>query len=286
MQGLAALDTMAGDCQHDSMTNVLPRPDYKTLTERQLGKLKPWHTVEPKMDGIWCEVQIADGVAIGYSRTGQEKARWSVPADIVATLHGELLVGSTWAKERGISGQLHLFECTQLHGVDVTGAAHSHRRELAVAVVAQVDGWQMVPCWSGPEALAVWADLVVAQDYEGLVVKDSRAKWGVGWSRCKAQVDWDFVCLGWEYAKGPYSDHPDRMLPVSMICGLYVDGVLKPVGKVFGLAQEAAKIRERPELYRGKVFTAIGQRRFASGALRHGVFCGWHKDKPAKACVL
>ena len=263
------------------MTNVLPRPDYKTLTERQLGKLKPWHTVEPKMDGIWCEVQIADGTAIGYSRTGQEKARWSVPSDIVATLHGELLIGSTWAKERGITGQLHLFDCTQLHGVDVTGAAQSHRRELAAAVVAQVEGWQMVPCWAGPDALAVWADLVVIQDYEGLVVKDSRAKWGIGWSRCKAQVDHDYICMGWEYGTGK-----NCALPVSIVCGLYVDGVLSPVGKVFGLAQEAETIRANPERYRGRVFSAIGNRRFASGALRHGVFCGWHKDKPASACKL
>lgn len=261
--------------------NTLPRPDYKTLSERQLLRLRPWHVVEPKMDGIWCEVQVANGVAIGYSRTGQEKARWSVSPELCATLHGELLIGSTWAKERGLTGQLHVFDCTSHCGMDVRGASQSHRRELAAAVVADVSGWHMVPSWSGTEAGAVWADLVVAQDFEGVVVKDSRASWGVGWSRCKAQVDHDYVCIGWEYGTGK-----NAAMPVSIVCGLYVDGVLQPVGKVFGLAQEADKIRTRPELYRGRVFSAIGNRRFASGALRHGLFAGWHKDKPASDCKL
>lgn len=148
--------------------------------------------VEPKEDGRWAHVRIADGMAVLVSREGREMARIPVAARVRCVLAAEYLIGQpTCRKGSARSGAVVVFDCLERDGADLRSLPLRERRESAAAVVsalgrpfALVPQLHVADC--APDALL--ADLRRV-DGEGVVVKDSGAAYGSStWVRWKRRA--------------------------------------------------------------------------------------------------
>ena len=252
---------------------------------------------EPKFDGIWGKVVIsAAGRLEIWTRNGSlvhERQLGSVPfAEEFGgcVLHGEFLHGSAWGQDLGLSGTCWLFDCTELNGHSIEAWPLKSRRAAArnililalrdVLTESGVSMFDMAPQYDIGMAPQLWRDVVLAGGFEGLVFKDSAARFGAGWTRMKRSVEVDYVCLG-------FVVDPERGA-VSIRGGLTQDddGVVE-VCTVGNLpAARRKEFTAHPERFVGLVFKARGARVFRSGALRNPKFAGWHGDKQPAACTL
>jgi len=71
-----------------------------------------------------------------------------------------------------------------------------------------------------------------------------------------------------------------------LLGGLMIDGELRQVIRVGNLpARVRRDAAADPDAFVGRVFKTAGKEAFASGAVRHGVFLGWHPGKAAHECT-
>jgi len=251
-----------------------------------------YDVVELKYDGIWGRCVIGNNLAIIYSKTGNEKGRFTVDYDGPTTvLIGEYLIGTAWAKNnaRIPHGSFLAFDCVRSAGVDI-GEWPQYRRmkeahDLGCGGFLSDNDWYYSASNLLPMAGTVanaW-EAVIRYNGEGLVLKNSQAPYGTPHIRIKRVFEVDYVCTGFEPGGGKYKGCG----VASVHGGLFINGRLRQVVRAGGLTDERRRdFWQHPERYIGRVFKATGKGLFDSGALRHPVFVDWHADKRAIDCKL
>jgi len=235
--------------------------------------------VELKYDGMFATAECADGAIVIRGRNGRIKACLATSTPLRAKLVGEYLYGTAWAKRTGRTGQLWAFDVIEVDGKDVSQRPLANRRMLLNNLTLPA-GFHIAPQYPAHEWQRLWSDLVEPGDFEGLVFKSSRDRYGEPWARMKRRVTCDYVCMGTTPGSGRYAGQA-----ASLIGGLHVKGHLTAVIRVPGLTNEQrVEYAIHPERIVGRVFEATGYDLFPSGALRHPAFGRWREDKASEEC--
>jgi len=153
--------------------------------------LRHGDVAEPKEDGRWAHVRIADGAAVLVSREGREMARPPVPAGVSAVLCAEYLIGQPGCRQGSPRhGAVVVFDCIERDGRDLRALPLWARREHAAAVVAALGRpFELVPQSRVADVdPAEVRRTLAAVDAEGIVVKDSAAAYGATWTRWKRRA--------------------------------------------------------------------------------------------------
>lgn len=264
---------------------VLARPPFVDLAP---GVAPPgeWDIVDLKMDGIWGQLIVRDGLTRIWSRHGQAKAEFRTPDVPDMVLHGEFMHGSNWARRRGLEGSFFAFDCVGFRGqpLDHLSLEYRRRRLSRIARLYPVPKLHMVEHHPADQWHVAWEQRVVRDGYEGLIFKRLREPFGAQWGRMKQTFTVDYICTGVNLSHAP--KYVGKGMAQSLKAGLMVNGQVVTVGNIMGLtdSQRSDYWARRDELV-GKVFEASGRDIFPSGALRHPNFVRWRDDKSPEECV-
>jgi len=250
-------------------------------------------SVELKMDGIWGCMVVTDGKYTIYSRTGKAKVVGDIEHSVDMILLGEYMKGSHWGHKMGMDGNFYAFDCLQF-GKDLRPYQLKTRRNyLKKSVndlhmtnndnpdhfaykISSLETYTMRDAWS------MWYYRVKRQGYEGLVLKNSKSKYGDdgAWARVKNTTEIDYMCIGFEPAD-PESRYAGQ---AGAVRGSLFD---KPCDvKCGGLTDEQRlEFTNNPDTYIGKVFKATGHGWFPSGSVRHPKFSAFRDDKSMMECT-
>lgn len=139
-------------------------------------------------------------------------------------------------------------------------------------------------CWEMFES-------VTSRGGEGCILKEVGAKYLLGKDsremyKIKKYITKDYILMGFEHSNAE-TYLAKEMTISSMICGLFIDGMLKPVTKTSGFDFKWRKeFTEHPEQYIGRVVELGGNGMFPSGAMRHSTFLRFREDRKPEECIL
>ena len=264
--------------------------NYKSHVERH----GYYDTIEMKMDGIWGCMVITDGKYVIYSRTGKAKAVGDIEHSVDMILLGEYMKGSHWGHKMGMDGHFYVFDCLQFKK-DLKPYQLTTRRKYIKKSLRDIRiqnesydtesdfGWiRQLPHYPIRDSWSMWYQYVKRQGYEGLVLKNSKSKYGdVGaWARVKNTTEIDYMCIGFEPAD-PESRYAGQ---VGAVRGSLIDHPCDV--KCGGLTDAQRKeFTDNPEKFIGKVFTATGHGWFPSGSIRHPKYSHFRDDKSMMECT-
>ena len=253
-----------------------------------------YDTIEMKMDGIWGCMVITDGKYVIYSRTGKAKAVGDIKHSVDMILLGEYMKGSHWGHKMGMDGHFYAFDCLQFKK-DLKPYQLTTRRKYIKKSLRDIRiqnesydtesdfGWiRQLPHYPIRDSWSMWYQYVKRQGYEGLVLKNSKSKYGdVGaWARVKNTTEIDYMCIGFEPAD-PESRYAGQ---VGAVRGSLIDHPCDV--KCGGLTDAQRKeFTDNPEKFIGKVFTATGHGWFPSGSIRHPKYSYFRDDKSMMECT-
>ena len=267
----------------------LDRQDYDDLSIDEACQ-KNYDVFSPKFDGIWARVEIHDELCQVFSRTGQLKETFGVPAhleglNVETTCIGEFMYGSQWSKKNNREGKIYLFDMIELDFEPLWNSPYSKRyRQLMQVVQYLGPRFELVPVYKGIHLGGWWLKNEQERAYEGVVCRNWGDLWTSHPARIKLDVEDDFVIIGFEPGKGRL----DGTLG-ALILGQYDEtGTLVEVMTCGGGLSDELRdtvYRDKPRFF-NRVITCTGKGRFDSGALRHPNFVRFHPDKPAHLCVL
>jgi len=248
-------------------------------------------SVEMKMDGIWGCMVVADGEYNIYSRTGKVKKSGKINHRVDMILLGEFMKGSHWGHKMGFDGQFFIFDCLEYKKDLKIYQLNTRRKYIRKSIEdIQTSGYidddfrwiRQLPFYPIRDGWHLWYSNVQRQGYEGLVLKNSKAKYGeIGaWARIKNTTEIDYMCIGFEPAD-PESKYAGQ---VGAVTGSLIDKPCKV--QCGGLTDEQRKIfTANIDDYIGRVFTATGHGWFPSGSVRHPKFANFRDDKGILECT-
>ena len=284
---------------------MIDRPKFKEMTYQEfrsydhnwpscIERHGKFDSVELKMDGIWGCMVIADGKYTIYSRTGKEKQTGDIKHTVDMILLGEFMKGSHWGHKMGFDGCFFIFDCLQFKK-DLKNLQLITRRKYIKKAIRDIQiknesfdrddefGWiRRLPHYPIRDGWHMWYSDVKRRGYEGLVIKNSKSKYGdIGaWARIKNTTEIDYMCIGFEPAD-PESRYAGQ---VGAVLGSLIDKPCKV--QCGGLSdKERRMFTDNPDAYIGRVFTATGHGWFPSGSVRHPKFSHWRDDKSMFECT-
>lgn len=162
---------------------MIHRPTYRTVTDAPRG----FDLVQPKADGRFAEVAIADGWATLWSRRGTRLADWPVRDGVAATLVGEYLVGTQRARRDPDHGTIIVFDCVEAGGAELFAAPYLDRLCAAARVVGALadDRFALTVTHPVEDADALWRQHVLRDGGEGIILRRSTAPWSADLCRIK-----------------------------------------------------------------------------------------------------
>ena len=269
---------------------MIDRPKFREIRYSPDVEIPPeYDMVEAKMDGIWGCMVIEAGYYRIYSRTGKLKSAGETKGSHYGKciVLGEYMHGSAWGHRKNIDKDFFIFDCLMIDGEDIQHFDQSYRWSYC----------NTIRNWLNDEGLNFvrrvitsrvkewkerWKSLVINKGYEGLVFKNSRAKYGDkgAWMRMKGEVEIDYICDGMADAD-PKSKYAGQV--GSVVGTLYNKDCAVKCG---GLTEKKRELfTKRKEEYKGLVFTAKGNGWYPTGAIRHPKFIRWRDDKKPEECV-
>lgn len=262
---------------HDiSRQDYLDFPDIQTAVAS--GK---FDLIQAKYDGIWCLLHVVGGQGVWYSRTHQVKhsAQTTLEDGLYA---GEYMFGQQWALHPSRYGKTYLFDLLWSGNRDYRGFAYLDRwRELSDRLQRASDP-NLLPVSNVSVSLAepFWAR-ILANDFEGVVLRRSSADYNTPLGRVKRKVQGDYIALDVIEGRGK---HAGRLGAIRL--GVFSPNGPTPLFEVGGGFSDA----ERDDIWRTwprdkfRVCTVEGRARFETGALRHPNFVCWRDDKTMEEC--
>ena len=203
-------------------------------------------------------------------------------------LLGEYMKGSHWGHKMGLDGQFFAFDCLQ-YKKDLKPYQLTTRRKYITKAIEHIEEnntemiWvSRLPHFPLSDIWSLWHYKVKNKGYEGLVMKNSKSKYGdVGaWARVKHTTEIDYMCIGFEPAD-PESRYAGQ---VGAVRGSLIDHPCDV--KCGGLTDAQRKeFTDNPEKFIGKVFTATGHGWFPSGSIRHPKYSYFRDDKSMMECT-
>ena len=285
------------------IANYIERPKFREIrcTEKEIPE--NYDYMEPKMDGIWGCLVVEKGYWRVYSRTGKIKAagecvkHWKDIHDETWVVLGEYMHGSAWGHRMDIDKHFFAFDCLMWDNSDIRSCTQNLRwnmlKHFRKDIISkedlpfnQVRRFKVYDDRRGPVGEPnwdiLWKQLVENQGYEGLIFKDSNARYKDkgAWMRMKAEVEIDYICSGMAPAD-PNSKYAGQ---VGAVIGTLYDRECDV--KCGGLTEKQREVFTKREVgCKGQVFTAKGNGWYPSGAIRHPKFVRWRPDKSASECV-
>ncbi len=253
--------------------------------------------MEPKYDGFRLLAQVTETGVSTYTRTGNrqdgklpliERALSALPAgtwldgELVAFNNGanhwgtvQSVMGSNTAQAAQRSSALTyvVFDVLTFDGIDIRRLPLAERRAALEQIVAMVNNPQAVVITPQFPASYDSHEALVAQGWEGTIVKDptkpyASGKRGQGWTKLKMSDELDVIVTGFE-AGSEYG---------AIVFGQYKDGVLTQRGK-------CKRYSHCADLKVGDVISVTHMGIMESGKPRHAMYTRLRIDKPAQECV-
>lgn len=266
------------------------------------------YVMEPKYDGFRLLVHVlGNGKVEFYTRTGNsqrgklpfvEAALGHLPAD--TWFDGEIIALDAnglpeWGKVQSKMGSTAgdptgelvfiAFDLLAFGGLDVRPLPLAERRLALEAALPKGPHTRITP--QGP-ATDAWHDKLVAEGYEGTIVKDptkpyASGKRGQGWWKLKASDEMDVVIMGFKPGENSFTG-----LIGAIEFGQYKDGVLTHRGRCSGMDMKMRKeLTARAQEFIGnqQVISLAYMGIMPSGSPRHPQYKRLRIDKSAEECI-
>lgn len=176
----------------------------------------------------------------------------------------------------------YVWDIMAFKGKDIRGLPLSKRRKILIEVVKQMDNphVKVVPQWSGD--IEARFQQVTERGGEGLIVKDIRCGYGVGWCKFKKSTDVSCIVSGFKPGNGKYADTIG-----ALALSVYKDGKLVEVGFASGFDDKTRyDIGNNPDQYLGCVVDVYAQEILKNGTrLRHPTFYRFRDDVEPETCT-
>lgn len=239
---------------------------------------------EPKFDGIWCAAFGGPDDVRFFSRTADEKEypNLAITKELNGVaLFGELAFGSQESRRRRKQLGHDFMDVYELAAVNYD--FKNLKRNGQDRYDALLNWWSGQSEWVQRHfrlAARYRSNFVSLYDSqpEGLVLKnlsnDGRYVGGgervLWWCKAKKEKDVDMVIMDWNPSTAELKCADGRPRVKNLVCGMYVDGVLKPLVKVGSMKDAlSVSIAANFEAYRGRVIALKHSGQFKSGSLRH-----------------
>jgi bifunctional non-homologous end joining protein LigD len=182
-----------------------------------------------------------------------------------------------------------VFDVLFFRGLDVRSRPLSERRLILEAIVKRMqnENVKMIP--QIPFDHNAHFNRIVNQGGEGIVIKDSRMAYGVGWCKMKKSYDVSCIVSGFKPGNGKYSNSIG-----SIALSVYHDDTLVEIGFASGFDDKIREdMRVRPEFYMGRVVDVFiheiqDSKRSKDnpvGRCRHPTFYRFRDDLDAGECT-
>lgn len=306
-------------------TATLPgAPTSATDLAQNAATLKPGQTVasfkgerfvgEPKLDGWRLLAHRTENGVHLYSRSAQSYTG-SLPkieAEIAATfppgtwLDGEAValrieggqLVHDWASVQSVLGSGTAKAAAQSDGIsymvfdllahgdiDARGVPFAKRRELLERAFegTELQRLILIPQLQPTEATV---DALLAQGFEGMVVKDRQARYasgkrGHGWTKIKPATTEDVVVMGFKPGENGFAG-----MVGAVVFGQYVEGELVERGRCSGMNMQTRKaMTADPDAWLGTVIEISRWDIMESGSFRHPQMKRKRSDKAPHECT-
>jgi len=181
------------------------------------------------------------------------------------------------------------FDVLYFRGVDVTARPLSERRKILETVVTRMGNAHVKCIPQFKSGLEKRFKEIVAAGGEGIIVKDTRQAYGVGWAKMKKSYDVSCIISGFKPGKGKYASGVG-----SIALSVFVGTDLVEIGFASGFDDKVrAAMSAKPHAYIGKVVDVYAQeiqksQRSAKnpvGRLRHPTFYRFRDDIESADCT-
>jgi bifunctional non-homologous end joining protein LigD len=183
----------------------------------------------------------------------------------------------------------HVFDVMSFRGKDVSNLPLSDRRKILVEVVKRMANPHVRVIEQVTGDLTAFFNRIVAKGGEGIIVKDLRQAYGVGWSKFKKSYDVSCVISGWHEGTGKYSGTIG-----SLLLSVFHDGKLVEIGRASGfddalraeMAKDFSKFKGRVvDIFAQEIQDSKRSADNAVGRLRHPTFFRLRDDLNAEDCT-
>ena len=176
----------------------------------------------------------------------------------------------------------YVFDCMVFRGIDIRGKSLAERRKVAAHVVKTMNNpnVKLVPQWG--DNFGEHFNAMVAVGGEGLVIKDTRLGYGIGWAKMKKTFDVSCVISGFKPGNGKYESSLG-----AMTLSVYENGKLLEVGYCSGFDDKLRqKMAENPGDFIGKVVDVFAHELTKDKRIRHATWHRFRDDVEASDCTL
>jgi ATP-dependent DNA ligase len=245
------------------------RQKYQDLVFKHLETIK-FDLFQIKYDGIWCRVEIDDGLCRVFSRTDKLKTEFTIPdKSISAEVVGEYMFGSERAQTHPDKDRIMLFDLYRIDADHFHDEPYKYRyRCLFVLSNKLTERFGLVSNFKFDDAEKAWSKLRGTE--EGLVFRNFRSRYNDTVHRCKYEEELTVYCKDIYRGQGRLENTLGYMTVSESPGG----PELMRVGGGFSDA-ERDEIFELPDQHINRALIVKGKGVFASGALRHPNFVRW-----------
>jgi ATP-dependent DNA ligase len=220
---------------------------------------------------------VLDGEIVAENFLGTNSVMNSSPAEAV--------------RKQKSSGLLkyRVFDIKAFRGKDIRKLPLEKRRKVLIEVVSRMNNPHITVIEQVTVNLEGFFNKIVNAGGEGIIVKDIRQAYGVGWSKWKKSYDVSCVISGFKEGDGKYKGSIG-----SIALSVYHEGRLIEIGFASGFDDKIRHdIAKNPKKYIGRVVDIFAQeiqdsKRSADnivGRLRHPTFYRFRDDLNAKDCT-
>jgi len=173
-----------------------------------------------------------------------------------------------------------VWDVMQFRGVDVRGRSLEDRRRILEAVVQRLDNprIKLMPQWRGDHD-AIFRD-VVAKGGEGIIVKDTRMSYGIGWAKMKKSYEVSCFVSAFKPGNGKYAGGVGA-LAISVYDR---EGNAVEVGFASGFDDATRGALTEADF--GRVVDVYAQEIGRTGRLRHPTFFRWRDEMHETDCTF
>jgi ATP-dependent DNA ligase len=215
------------------------------------------------LEGTVLDGEVVDAETLGKNFTGVNSVLNSTPRRAIE------------AQER--DGKLHyiIFDIAYFRGIDVRGRPLHERRKIMEKVVERMDNSHvsLIEQYQSDDIEAMFAGYV-AENGEGLIIKDNRLGYGQGWAKMKKSYDVSCIITGYKPGNGKYTGQVG-----SLAISVWNEGKLLEVGFASGFNDALRKeMSDNFEKYKGMVVDIYTQELSKDLRLRHPTFYRLRED--------
>jgi len=252
--------------------------DRQKYKDKEMWEVEGKDTVQLKYDGIWCLAHV-DGINIDYwSRHGKIKSSEINQHGIPNGKYiGELMFGSEWSQDPQHKGVFYVFDCIEFENVDCRNETYMTRYNK-LAYCWEHKMWRLAQNFPFSQATELWDQVVIAQDFEGLVYRSSLGTWDETLYRQKASFTLDLEIVDYAEGEGRLAGTLGKIIASRMPKMELEATPLIHIGGGLSDALRAMLWSNQP-IFSGRVIEVECKRIFKSGKLRHPNFVRFHPDK-------